>query len=102
MKYLPLLLLLISCASAPLTEEEREELEYYEQERALAYLQWKANCLSGDGVIYTYKPWRLCRGNNCIPSKWDWRYDFDRDRPMLGNSYQCVSRRQMQDILRSL
>ena len=94
MKYL-LILLLAACVSTPLTEEQVFEREYAEQERQMAYLQWKANCLSSDGIIYVYKPWRLCRGRNCIPNKWDWRYNFDKDRPMLGNSYQCITRSQM-------
>ncbi|MEK0326479.1 MAG: hypothetical protein QQN63_12335 [Nitrosopumilus sp.] len=86
----------------PLTEEQIEEQEYYEQERVLAYLQWKKWCISGDGVIFAYKPWKICRGGDCIPSKWDWRYDFDRERPMFGNSYTCVSRTRMREIMRGI
>ena len=100
MKYLLLLLLLTACASAPLTEEEREELEYYEQERVLAYEQWKKSCISRKRIIFVYNPWKPCRSGDCIPSKWDWRYDFDRERPMIGNAYQCISRTQIQEIFR--
>ena len=97
-----LLMLLAGCAGVPLTEEQREEKEYYEQERGLAWEQWKAWCLSGNGVIYAYNPWKPCRRKNCIPSKWDWNYDFTRDRPALGNAYQCVTRTQLREILRGL
>jgi len=101
-KYLPLLLLLTACVSTPLTEEQVEERAYYEQERQLAYEQWRANCISKNGVIYVYDPWRVCRGNNCIPHKWDWRYDFDRERPMHGNAYQCITRAQLREVMRNL
>ena len=108
MRYLLLLLLmilLVGCASVPLTEEQIEEKEYWEQERQIAYLQWRDSCISPDGangVIYVYKPFKMCRGRNCIPNKWDWRYDFDRERPMLGNAYMCISRAQMREIMRNL
>ena len=103
-KHLPTLLLtvLVGCASAPLTEEQIEEREYYEQERVLAYLQWKTQCLAYDGLIFAYKPWKPCRGGDCIPSKREWRYDFDRERPMFGNSYTCVSRTRMREIMSNL
>ena len=104
MKYL-LILLLTACVSTPLTEEQVFEREYWEQERQLAYVQWKAWCLSPDGlngVIYAYKPMSLCRSGNCIPRKWDWRYDFDRERPMHGNAYKCITRADMREIMRGL
>ena len=100
MKFLLLLFLLASCVSVPLTEEQIEEREYYEQERVLAYEQWKSNCTSGGKMIFGKNPWKLCRSGDCIPSKWDWRYDFDKERPMVGNAYQCVTRSQMREILR--
>ncbi len=108
MKYplLPLLIvLLVGCAGEPLTEEQIFEKEYEEQERKIAYLSWKEWCLSSDGangVIFAYKPMSPCRGNNCIPHRWDWRYDFERERPMVGNTYKCISRPQLREIMRNL
>ena len=102
MKYLPLLFLLVACSSVPLTEEQLEERAYEEQERVTAYEQWKVNCIANNRVIYVYDPWMPCRGNDCIPSKWDWRYDFYRERPMVGNTYQCVTREKMQSIFHNL
>jgi len=99
-KYLLLLLLLTGCASVQLTEEEIEEREYYEQERALAYLQWKKGCAAGNGIVFAYKPWTMCRRDNCIPHKRDWDYDYARERPKLGNTYTCVSRAQLRNIFR--
>ena len=104
MKYSPLLLiLLVGCAGAPLTEEQIEEREYWEQERVLAYLQWEAQCKANRNVILIYKASRTCRNHKgCIPTKWDWRYDFDKERPRHGNAYKCISRAQLRDILRGL
>ena len=101
MKYL-LILLLTACVSTPLTEEQVFEREYWEQERQLAYVQWKTNCTSGGKMIFGKNPWKLCRSGDCIPSKWDWRYDFDRERPMHGNAYKCITRADMREIMRGL
>ena len=99
MKFLPLLLLLVSCASDPLTQEQIEEREYEEVERASAYLMWEAKCKADGNIIFVYNPTRLCRKRDCIPSQWDWRYDFEKERPKSGNSYQCVTSGQIRSIL---
>ena len=104
-KYALVLLMILSfggCASEPLTEEQREEKEYWEQERQLAYLQWKTNCIVQRKIVFIYNAISPCSGRDCIPRRWDWRYDFDRERPMHGNAYQCISRADLREIMRRL
>jgi len=96
-KYLPILLLMFSCASEPLTEEQREEREYVEQDRKNRYVVWEKNCR---GVIFSNNASRLPRKG--IPDKWDWRWDEKRDRPALGNRVQCLSPAQMRQVLEDL
>ena len=86
----------------PLTEEQREELAVAEQERITDYKQWKAQCSANGHVIFAYRPMSSCRGRDCVPSKWDWRYDFDRERPMHGNAYKCITRADLREIMRRL
>ena len=95
------ILVIASCApSVPLTEEQREERQYADQERRLAYFRWEASCFEQKGVVYAYNPQRPCGGRRgCVPHKWDWDYDFERERPRVGNIYTCVSREQLRRAL---
>ena len=105
MKLLLILLpitLFSGCASVPLTEEEIFQREYEENDRKLQYKRWEKACHDADMIIYADKPSRVCRRKGCIPHKWDWRWDDEHERPKIGNSYTCVSRRQMQEALREL
>jgi len=103
MRYL-ILILLLGCAT-PLTEEERLDEEYAEGNRKIMYDLWKSSCLSDEvgGVVFSNNPGSPC-GNrrNCIPHKWDWDWDEARERPKIGNSVVCASRRQMEEFMRSM
>jgi len=103
MRYL-ILILLISCAT-PLTEEEQFDKEYLENDRKAQYERWAAACRADPNVgIFGNNPVRPCRSirKKCIPHKWDWDWDHERERPELGNAYQCVSKRQIEDFMRSM
>ncbi len=101
---LPLLLIsvLSGCASAPLTEEEKEEKEYIEQDRKNRYIAWEEDCSARGGVIFSYKPSRTCRRRGCVPDRFDWRWDEKRERPSVGNRIQCLSKSQANRVLRDL
>ena len=101
MRYLILLLLLVGCAT-PLTEEEQFDKEYLENDRKAQYERWREWCLSSKHVIHGNNPTRSCRGRDCIPHKWDWDWDHERERPKLSNAYQCVNRRQLEEMMRSI
>ena len=102
MRYLAhiLLILVISgCARTPLTEEEQFEREYAEADRKNMYIMWEDQCLKAKGIIYSYNVTCGVR-RNCIPSKYDWRYDSKRERPATGNRVLCISQRQLDDMFR--
>ena len=100
MRYL-ILLLLVSCA-APLTEEEQFQREYDESDRKILYELWEKACLNTKGTVFANKPSRQCRVRDCIPHRWDWDWDKEKERPKLGNSVQCISRRQVEEMMRGL
>ena len=97
-----ILLLLISCA-APLTEEQEFQREYDENNRKVLYDMWKKACLDADGTVFGDRPARPC-GNkrDCIPHKWDWDWNHDAERPKIGNSYQCATRQQIEELIRGI
>lgn len=102
MKYLSLLLLILvigGCARTPLTEEEREEREYAEADRKNLYIMWEKDCIKAGGIIYSYNTTCGVK-RNCIPSKWDWRYNSKKEKPYFGNNVVCVSPRQLREIFR--
>ena len=97
MKYL-LLLLIVGCASEPLTEDEEFAREYEEADRKVRYAKWEKDCLAGGGIIYSNNPHKPRIGENHIPHRRDWRYDSKREQPSLGNAVICISRGQLRDI----
>ena len=95
-------LLLVGCA-ANLTEEEIFQRDYEENDRKAQYVRWEKWCLDGGGVVYSDNPSRPCMSKrNCIPHRWDWRYDSESERPSLGNNVLCLSRSQMDEVLRNI
>ena len=93
MKYMLILLLLVGCAGEPLTEDEIFEKEYEEAVRKEAYVRWEKSCLAAKGIIFVYKASRPHRRGQ-VPREWDWKYNHEKERPALGNAYQCVSKNE--------
>ena len=90
------LILLCSCASEPLTQEQIEEKEYIEEDRKIRYVAWEKAC---EGVIFEDNISGKRRG---IPHRRDWRWDEKRDSPHISNNIHCVSQEQMRQILRRI
>lgn len=102
MKQLLPLLVLFGCAT-PMTEEQREEREYKEQERKIAYVEWERRCNEKGWVVYTYDPVKHCRKRKgCIPHRWDWQYDAEKDGPKATNRTVCVPPQALREVLRNL
>ena len=99
MKYLILLLLLVGCASAPLTEDEVFDRAYAEADRKNMYVIWSESCIAQNGVVYSLDA--LSRWKH-VPRKWDWDYDGEKERPSLGNSVVCMSEYEVREMARSL
>lgn len=100
MKYI-ILLLLVGCA-ANLTENEIFARDYEENDRRVQYARWEQWCHDSGGVIYYDNLLRPCMtSRNCIPHRWDWRWDSEMERPSLGNSVLCLSRGQIDEVLLS-
>jgi hypothetical protein len=101
---------MLGCASEPLTAEEeavrveeQEERAYEEQDRKILYVAWEKRCLATEGVVMAFNPWRPCLNRrNCIPSKVDWSYNLDKDRPDYGNAVVCLSRADAEEMMRSI
>ena len=94
-----LILVISSCARTPLTEEEQFKREYEEADRKNLYIMWEKECIKSGGIVYSYNATCGVR-KNCIPSRWDWRYDSKRERPAVGNRVLCISPRQLDDLFR--
>jgi hypothetical protein len=100
MNRLILILLLVACA--PLTEDEQFARDYNENDRKAQYARWEQWCLDSGGIVYYADPLKPCMSRrNCIPHRWDWRYDNETERPSLGNSVLCLSRDQLDEVLRN-
>ena len=99
MRYL-ILLFLFGC-STQLTEEEQLDREYEEVERKNTYILWERSCIDNGGVIYSYNPTRRCPiFGGCIPHRSDWAWNSNKERPELGNSFICVSQKQLDGLYR--
>lgn len=98
MRYL-ILLLLVGCASEPLTEEEQFQREYDENDRKVRYRAWEKQCTDAGMVVYGNHPVRPRLNSDRIPHEWDWSYNTKMERPDLGNSYICITRDQLRGIL---
>ena len=98
MRYL-ILLLLVGCASEPLTEEEQFQREYDENDRKVHYIKWEKECRAAGMVVYGNNPIKQRLNKDKIPHRWDWSYNTKMERPDLGNSYVCVTRDQLRSIL---
>ena len=99
MRYL-LILLLVGCVTT-LTEEQAFQKEYDEADRKIQYLLWEKQCITNGGFVFTYRPSRPCvNKRNCIPHRWDWKYDNEHERAKQGNKTVCLARGQMRDIFR--
>jgi len=89
-----ILLLLVGCTTTPMTEREREEIEYFETERRAQYLIWVEQCNLSNGVVFIYNPIKSCYGNReCIPDKFDWSHERRINR------VQCVNPKSLERAL---
>lgn len=97
MRYL-LILLLTGCASQ-LTEDEQFQREYEEADRKVQYRRWEQACEASNGIVYAYRPTRICRKRGgCIPDAQDWKWDTKRERPKHSNTVVCTSRDQLKGM----
>ena len=95
-----LAVLLVGCASAPLTPLEKIEREMHEQERVENFHLWREWCRR-HGIMQVYNSWTCSLGRiqrGCVPSKYEWDFVY-RDMPdgttqirVISSTYACVSR----------
>ena len=78
-------------ACTPLTEVEREEATYNQQEHEVAWRLYEKACKAVGGHVY-WKTHRPCTRRECIPARHEWRHWYDEDGKLHWNSasIDCV------------